>query len=137
MPDSPDIDQDPSVDEDTAEDIQEDLAESDEDVSTAMRLSAGVQLVVLFVAIAGALAIAVHAGFITPSIVVSATVNIGWIVEYLIIAITAAFIIYVFALLIIVLPGSVLNFLGGLAYGAAVAAGLVDTSGDSSGDTQQ
>jgi uncharacterized membrane protein YjjP (DUF1212 family) len=134
MADLPDIDQDSKVDEETAEDIQEDLAESDEDVSRVMRLSAGVQLVVLFVAIAAALVLAVLSGLITPSIAISATVNIGWVVEYLIIALAAAFIIYVFALLIIVLPGSVLDFLGGLAYGAAVAAGLVETENNNSGE---
>lgn len=136
MADSPDIDEDQKVDEDTAKDIQEDLEESDEDVTTAMRLSAGVQLVALFIAIGAALILAVTTGIITPSIAIAATINIGWVIEYLIIAIVAAFILYVFALLIIVLPGSVLNFLAGLAYGAAVAAGLIDTEGNSTRDEE-
>lgn len=130
MPDSPDINQEQQIDEDEAKDIQQDIAESDEDVSTLMRLSAGAQLVGLFVFIAIGILFAVLAGIIAPSIVITATINVGWVIEYIIIALAAAFVLYVFALVIIVLPGSVLNLLGGLAYGAAVAAGLVDSDNE-------
>lgn len=130
MPDSPDINQEQQIDEDEAKDIQQDIAESDEDVSTLMRLSAGAQLVGLFVFIAIGILFAVLAGIIAPSIVITATINVGWVIEYIIIALAAAFVLYIFALVIIVLPGSVLNLLGGLAYGAAVAAGLVDSDNE-------
>jgi branched-subunit amino acid transport protein len=120
-PDTPE-----QIDEDTAKEIQEDIEEADEDVTREMRLTAGIQLFLFFAGIIGAIALAVTTGIISPSLVVNATINIGWIVEYLVIAVVAIFIIYLTTLLLIVMPGSIMNFFAGLAYGAAVAAGFVD-----------
>lgn len=114
------------IDEDTAKDIQEDLEQADEDVTRGMRLTAGIQLFLFFAGIIGAIALAVTTGIISPSFVVNATVNIGWIVEYVVIAVAAVFVIYLFTLLLILMPGSIMKLFGGLAYGIAVAAGLVD-----------
>lgn len=116
----------PDIEEDDAKEIKEDFESADEGISTKMRLTAGAQLVILFVAVVAGIALSISTGLITPSIVITATVNIGWIVEYLVIAVSGAFVLYVFTLLVIVMPGSILNLLGGLAYGAAVAAGLVE-----------
>lgn len=116
----------PDIEEDDAKEIKEDFESADEGISTKMRLTAGAQLVILFVAVVAGVALSISTGLITPSIVITATVNIGWIVEYLVIAVSGAFVLYVFTLLVIVMPGSILNLLGGLAYGAAVAAGLVE-----------
>jgi uncharacterized membrane protein YdjX (TVP38/TMEM64 family) len=117
---------DPSIDEDTAEDIQQDVEQADEDVTRLQRWSAGIQLAILFGATGLAFAGAVYFGYINPDITVTATVNAGWIIEYAIIGFVAAFLLYVFTLIIIWLPGSVLSLLGGLAFGAAKAGGYID-----------
>jgi hypothetical protein len=122
------IDRASSIDEETAQDIRDDFETSDEDVSRWQRIGAGVQLAILFSGVGIALGASVYFGYIDPKITVLATVNAGWVFEYFIIGFTAAFLLYVFTLIVMVLPGSVLKLLGGLAYGAAVAAGLVNTS---------
>jgi uncharacterized membrane protein YdjX (TVP38/TMEM64 family) len=118
--------EDPSIDEDTAEDIQQDLDQADEDVTRTQRWWAYAQLAALFggVILAGVAAIAF--GIVDPSITVSASVNIGWIVEYAIVGFVAAFLLYVFALILIALPGSILSLLGGLAFGVAQAGGYIE-----------
>ena len=123
------IDRASSIDEETAQDIRDDFKTSDEDVSRWQRIGAGVQLAILFSGVGIALGASVYFGYIDPQITVLATVNAGWVFEYFIIGFIAAFLLYVFALIVMVLPGSVLGLLGGLAYGAAVAAGLVDNEG--------
>jgi len=117
---------DPSIDEDTAEDIQQDIDQADEDVTTEQRWWAYAQLAALFggVILAGVAAVAF--GIVDPSISVSASVNIGWVVEYAIIGFVGAFLLYVFALILIALPGSILSLLGGLAFGVAQAGGYID-----------
>lgn len=114
------------VDEDIAKEVQEDIAESDEDVTGLMRLGAGAQLAFLFISIIGALVAGVYFGYINPDVTLVASINIGWVLEYLIIGISAAVVIYIFALVLIVLPGSVLNALAGIAYGIASAGGYID-----------
>lgn len=117
---------DPSIDEDTAEDIQQDIDQADEDVTRTQRWWAYAQLAALFggVILAGVAAVAF--GIVDPSITVSATVDIGWVVEYAIIGFIGAFLLYVFALILIALPGSILSLLGGLAFGVAQAGGYID-----------
>jgi len=117
---------DPSIDEDTAEDIQQDIDQADEDVTTEQRWWAYAQLAALFggVILAGVAAVAF--GVVDPSITVSATVDIGWVVEYAIIGFIGAFLLYVFALILIALPGSILSLLGGLAFGVASAGGYIE-----------
>jgi len=117
---------DPSIDEDTAEDIQQDIDDADEDVTRTQRWWAYAQLAALFggVLLAGVAAVAF--GIVDPSITVSASVNIGWVVEYAIIGFVGAFLLYVFALILIALPGSILSLLGGLAFGVAQAGGYID-----------
>jgi len=120
------IDSAEPIDEETAQGIREDFETSDEDVSRWQRIGAGVQLAILFSGVGIALAASVYWGYIDPQITVLATANVGWVFEYLIIGFAAAFLLYVFTLIVMVLPGSVLGLLGGLAYGAAVSAGLVN-----------
>jgi len=116
----------PSIDEDTAEDIQQDLDQADEDVTRTQRWWAYAQLAALFggVILAGVASVAF--GIVDPSITVSASVNIGWVVEYAIIGFVGAFLLYVFALILIALPGSILSLLGGLAFGVAQAGGYIE-----------
>jgi uncharacterized membrane protein YdjX (TVP38/TMEM64 family) len=118
--------EDPTIDEDTAEDIQQDIDDADEDVTRTQRWWAYAQLAALFggVILAGVAAVAF--GIVDPSITVSATVDIGWVVEYAIIGFVGAFLLYVFALILIALPGSILSLLGGLAFGVASAGGYID-----------
>jgi len=117
---------DPSIGEDTAEDIQQEIDDADEDVTRTQRWWAYIQLAALFggVLLAGVAAVAF--GIVDPSISVSASVNIGWVVEYAIIGFVGAFLLYVFALILIALPGSILSLLGGLAFGVAQAGGYID-----------
>ena len=117
---------DVSIEEDTAEAVQEDIAESDEDVTGLMRLGAGAQLAFLFLSIVGTLIGGVYFGYINPDLTLVASVNVGWVLEYLIVGISAAIVIYIFALVLIVLPGSVLNAIAGMAYGIASAGGYID-----------
>ena len=117
---------DPSINEDTAENIREDVEQADDDVTTRMRWTAGAKLAVLFGSMAGALALAVQLGYIQPAVTVEATLDIGWVVEYLVAGLAGLFLLYVATLIVIWLPGSVLSLLGGLAYGAAQAAGYIE-----------
>jgi uncharacterized membrane protein YdjX (TVP38/TMEM64 family) len=117
---------DPSIDEDTAEDIQEDIEQADDDVTRTQRWWAYIQLAALFGGVIAVGVAAVAVGIITPDITLTATVNVGWIVEWAVIGFIAAFLIYVFALIAIALPGSILSLLGGLAYGAAKAGGFIE-----------
>jgi len=121
---------DPTIDEDTAEDIQQDLDQADEDVTRTQRWWAYAQLAALFggVILAGVAAVAF--GIVDPSVTVSASVNIGWVVEYAVVGFVGAFLLYVFALILIALPGSILSLLGGLAFGAAQAGGYIDDGED-------
>jgi uncharacterized membrane protein YdjX (TVP38/TMEM64 family) len=115
-----------SIEDDTAEAVQEDIAESDDDVTGLMRLGAGAQLAFLFLSIIGTLIGGVYFGYINPDLTLVASVNVGWVLEYLIVGISAAIVIYIFALVLIVLPGSVLNAIAGIAYGIASAGGYID-----------
>lgn len=120
----------PSIDEGAADEIQQDIEQPDEDVTRTQRWGAGIQLAILFGSIGLALAGAVYFGYIQPDITVTATVDAGWILEYLVAGVVAAFLLYVFTLIVIWLPGSILSLLGGLAYGAAKAGGFIDDSED-------
>jgi len=117
---------DGQLDEDTAESVQEDLAESDEDVTRSQRWAAGLQLAVLFGGIGAAAAAAVATGIIDPQITLTATVDVGQAVELLVFGFVALFLLYVLTLIIIWLPGSVLGALGGVAFGLAKSAGYVE-----------
>jgi len=125
----------PSLDEESAEDIQQDLDQADEDVTRTQRWWAYIQLAALFggVIVAGALSVAF--GIVSPDITVTASVNISWAVEYLIIGFAGAFLLYVFALILIALPGSILSLLGGIAYGLAEAGGYIDDTDDTDKDS--
>lgn len=116
---------DKTLDDEDAQEIQEDLAASDEDVSFWQRLSAGAQLALLFTALGGGIVAGVITGIIDPYIEIIATINIGWIIEYLVGGIAALFLLYVFSLILIWLPGSIISGLAGLAYGIAKQQGLI------------
>ena len=117
---------DPSIDRDTAEDIRDDIEAADDDVSTRMRWTAGAKLALLFGGIGTAVVVAIWTGIIDPSVSVEATVDASGPATLLVYGVVVAFLIYVGSLIVIWLPGSVLSLLGGLALGAAHAAGYID-----------
>lgn len=119
------------VDEETAEDVQQSLEESDEDVTRSQRWAAGIQLTLLFGGIGAAGAAAVATGIVDPQVTLQATVDVGQAVELLVYGFVALFLLYVLTLIIIWLPGSVLGALGGVAFGLAKSAGYIDDDTDS------
>jgi len=115
-----------SIDDGTAEDIQAEAEEADEDVTTRQRWWAYVQLATLFTIIAGTLAAAVWFDIIALSLTLSADASIGWVLEYLVAGIVAAFLIYVAMLLLIAAPGSIISLGASVAYGIAESQGLIN-----------
>lgn len=122
VPDPEDV----SVDEETADEMQQAVAESDQDVSTEIRIAAGAQLLILFGLALASIGLSVWTGIIQPNVVVKATVNIGWLIEIVIGVFGLAFILYVMGLVFTALPGSVMEALAALGYGVAKSAGMID-----------
>lgn len=114
------------VDEQTAKEIQEDIAESDEDVTRGQRWFAGIQLALFFLGLVATGALSIYFGYVNPDLSVTATVDVGWIIEYIVAAVAAIFVLWLVTNLVIYLPGSVLNALGGVAFGLAKSAGYVE-----------
>jgi len=85
------------------------LAEADKDVTTGQRRYAYGYLTVLFLGIVLAIGGSVYLGILAPEITITATVSIGWIVEYVAMALAAAFVLFTFAMILVALPGSILS----------------------------
>ncbi|MFW6435660.1 MAG: hypothetical protein ACOCY1_04695 [Halovenus sp.] len=117
---------DESIDEDTAQQIRDSVEAVDEDVTTRQRWWAYAQLAALFGGVIVAGVAAVLLGYVTPELTITATVSVGWLLEYLIIAFVVAFLVYVFALLLIALPGSIIGAIASVAYGIAASQGLIE-----------
>jgi hypothetical protein len=94
------------LDQDDVDQAAEALEDANEDVTPAMRWSGFVWLVAVFGTLAVAIGAAVYFDYVTVDLAVSATVNIGWVVEYLVAGLVAVFLIMTFAALLIWLPGS-------------------------------
>lgn len=115
------------------DDIEEDIEQADDDVTRTQRWWAYAQLALLFGGTLAGVVAAVAFGFVDPQISVQATINIGTYIEYLFVGFAALFLLYVLALVLIALPGSILSLLGGLAFGIAKAGGYLD-DGDGGDD---
>jgi len=114
------------VGDDTAEDIQQELEQADADVTDRQRWWAFAQLAALFGGILLSLAALVLLGIVDLSITATFDVSAGWILEYLLLGLVVAFLLYVAMLLLIAAPGSILSLAGAVAYGIAESQGLID-----------
>lgn len=71
-----------------------------------IRFYAKLYLTVLFGGALLSLVVAVWTGIIDPSLSVSASVQIGWLVEYVLIGFAALFFVWTASMLLIALPGA-------------------------------
>lgn len=113
------------TDEDVQEQIDE-VGEAGEDVSTWRIGLANGYLLTLFLVLAGALVASVYFDIIEPSVTITATVDVGWLLEYLIAGLVGSFLIFTFAMLLVALPGSLISAVGSLAYGIASSQGYIN-----------
>ncbi|AFH21985.1 hypothetical protein OSG_eHP14_00025 [environmental Halophage eHP-14] len=114
------------IDQDTAEDIQTEAEQADEDVTKEQRWWAYLQLAVIFGIIAGGIALAIYLDVIALSLTLSADASVGWVLEYLVAGIVAAFLLYIAMLILIAAPGSIISLGASVAYGIAESQGLID-----------
>lgn len=105
---------------DAADDAAADLERAaDTETSRSLRWYAGVYLSVLFGGSLLALGVAVYAGIIVPEITVTATISIGWLIEYVLIAVAGLFVLFTASMILVILPGGII---GGLVGAIATAA---------------
>jgi hypothetical protein len=94
------------------------LEDMDEDVSGGLRTYARAYVTGLFFLIAGAFAVSVYLGFIDFTLTLTADVAVGWVVEYLVIGVVGAFLLFTFAMVLISIPASftaaLVRFAGGI-----------------------
>lgn len=87
----------------------EHLEEATEDVGRGLRWYAKAYLTVLFFGIVGFFVAALWVGFIDLNLTLTASVSVGWVVEYLIVAVAAVFVIWTAAMVLVALPGSFIS----------------------------
>ena len=115
-----------STDGEPIDEAAEGLEASDEDVTSETRSRAFRVLVSFYsLALAGLVA-AVQLGYISPTITVTATVDAGWVIEYLLAGLAGLLFVFLAASLLIWLPGSFMAGVVRAAYGIAVEGGYVD-----------
>ena len=94
------------------------LEEMDDEVSTGLRTYARAYVTGLFALIVLALASAVYFDFVSLSVALSADVSVGYLVEYLAIAVVALFVFFTAAMVLIAIPASftaaLVRFAGGI-----------------------
>jgi len=115
-------DPDPGDVADTVDEADIDQAADDleaADVSQAQRFTATGYLVALFITLGVVIALAIHWGYITPDITVTATVSVGWVLEYLVAGLVAAFLAFTGTMVLVAIPVSIsaaiIRFAGGIA----------------------
>ena len=85
----------------------------DEDVTKSQRDFARTYLVVLFSLVAVVVTVggtaSVYFGYVTPALVLSGTVSVGWVVELIVGGIAVMFLLFTFAMILIALPVSILQ----------------------------
>jgi hypothetical protein len=105
-PDSEDFDQ-------AADDIE------DADISTTQRFTATGYLIALFITLGVTILAGIKFGYIDPAITITATLSIGWILEYLVAGLVAAFLLFTGAMVLVAIPVSLsaalIRFAGGIA----------------------
>lgn len=94
------------TDQEQIDEAAEDLEDATEDVSRGLRWYAKIYLTVLFLGIVAAIGGAVYFGYINPNITVTATVEVGYLLEYVAMGLTGAFLLWTAAMILVALPGS-------------------------------
>lgn len=104
------------------------LEDLDEDVSTGLRTYARAYVTGLFALIVLAFASAVYFDFISVSLALTAELSVGYLIEYLAIAVVVLFVFFTAAMVLIAIPASLtaalVRFAGGI-----VEAGQSDDDG--------
>lgn len=96
------------------------------DVGGWTRKSAFIYLIGLLSAAFIALAASVYFGYIQPEITLTATVDVGWVIEYTAVGLAASFVLFSFGMVLVALPGSMVTAIGSLAYGVASQQGYIN-----------
>jgi hypothetical protein len=92
--------------DETTEQIQESLEQSDKDIGMASRTFATAYIMALLTLLSGGFVASVYYGYITPNITLTATVDVGWVIEYLVMGIVALILIWSASMVLVALPGS-------------------------------
>lgn len=95
-----------TMSEETTEEIQESLKQSDKDIGMASRTFATAYIMALLTLLSGGFIASIYYGYITPDITLTATVDVGWVIEYLVMGIVALILIWSASMVLVALPGS-------------------------------
>lgn len=113
-------DVDDAVDRVESEDLDQAADDiEDADVSTAQRFTATGYLVGLFATIGVGFVAAVYFDYIDPYIELTATVSVGWVLEYLVAGIVAVFLVFTGAMVLVAIPVSITSAIVRFAAGIA------------------
>ena len=124
-----------ATDGEPIDEAAEGLEASDEDITSDTRSRAFWVLVSFYGLALTGLVAAVGFGYLSPSITVTATVDAGWVIEYLLAGLAGLLFVFLAASLLIWLPGSFMAGVVRAAYGIAVEGGYVDQN-QGGGDEQ-
>lgn len=95
-----------TMSEETTEEIQESLKQSDKDIGMVSRTFATAYIMALLTLLSGGFIASIYYGYITPDITLTATVDVGWVIEYLVMGIVALILIWSASMVLVALPGS-------------------------------
>jgi hypothetical protein len=112
---------------DKADEAGEQLEEATEDVTRGTRWYARTYLTVLFALVVAGVVGSVAFGYLDPHLTITATVDVGWLLEYLAMGVAAVFIVWTVAMVLIALPGL---FLSGVISAAARIADAYELPGE-------
>jgi hypothetical protein len=114
------------IDEETAENVQEELSEAGSDVSKRQRMLAGIQLAVLFFTFITVILLAFRFNYVETILTLRAEANLGWVVEWSFFFGFIAFWLWVAGLFLKWMESSVINGIGAVAFGIADYVGAID-----------
>lgn len=103
---------DTDISDEEAEEIEEageGLAEASANTSSRLKWAARGVWTALVVGVIAALALAIHFGYIDPNLTFNATVNVGYIVEGILLTVGAVIIVGLVTVLLIAMPGSFIS----------------------------
>lgn len=106
----------PDTQIDQVDEAGEQLEDATEDVTHGTRWYARTYLTVLFGLLVAGVVASVHFGLLTPNLTVTATVDVGYLLEYLAVGVVAIFLLWTAAMVLVALPG---EFLSGVLSAAA------------------
>jgi hypothetical protein len=92
-----------------ADEAGEQLEQASDSASKTLKWYARAFLTIFFGIIIAGIGLSVSFGYLTPDITFVATVNIGYIVEYVVIALAAILVFFVASLVLIALPGEFMS----------------------------